>query len=128
MLAHRCTTGTRRKLCVGLPLRQFYSSRVCRAKLLGGKIPPRVANEIRVVTPENGAGPITVNDYDINPPLGFEGGFSHLRMLLPFLPWADEAVAAGNLPTKATIPLFEIEGLMLSFVVWETAAAAKAHI
>ena len=47
--------------------------------------------------------------------------------MLPFLPWADEAVAAGSLPTKATIPLFEIEDLlrMLSFVVWEASAATK---
>ena len=47
--------------------------------------------------------------------------------MLPFLPWADEAVAAGSLPTKATIPLFEIEDLLLSFqfVVWEASAATK---
>ena len=80
-------------------------------------MPPRVANEIRVVTPTNGAAPITVNDYDIDLPLSFEGGFYHYRILLPFLPWADEVVGAGNRPTKATIPLFEIEDLMLAFVV-----------
>ena len=45
--------------------------------------------------------------------------------MLPFLPWADEVVAAGNMPAKATILLFELEDLMLSFVVWETAAATK---
>lgn len=92
-------------------------------------MPPRVANEIRVVTPSNGHGaaPITVNDYDIGLLLGFEGGFHHWRIFLPFLPWADEAVAAGSLPTKATIPLlsFEMEDLLLAFVLWEAPAAAK---
>lgn len=90
-------------------------------------MPPRVANEIRLVTPTNGAAPITADDYDIDLPLSFEGGFYHYRILLPFLPWADEVVAAGNRPTKATIPLFEIsiEDLMLAFVVWEPAATMK---
>ena len=92
-------------------------------------MPPRVANEIRVVTPSNGAAmgaaPITADDYDIGLLLGFEGGFHHWRILLPFLPWADEAVAAGGLPTKATIPLFEMEDLLLAFVLWEEAASAK---
>ena len=47
--------------------------------------------------------------------------------MLPFLPWADEVVAAGHRPTKATIPLalFEIEDLLLAFVVWEPAATMK---
>ena len=45
--------------------------------------------------------------------------------MLPFLPWADEVVAAGNRPTKATIPLFEIEDLVLAFVVWDPAATMK---
>ena len=125
-LAHSYTTGTLCELCVGLSLHQFYSNRVCRATLRGDKIPPGVANEIRAATPANGAGPITANDYDIDLPLSFgwpfEGGFYHWRIFLPFLPWADEVVAAGNLPAKATIPLFEIEDLVLSFVVWETAA------
>ena len=90
-------------------------------------MPPRVANEIRLVTPVNGAGPTTANDYDIGLPLCFEGGFYHRRILLPFLLWADGVVAAGDLPVncKATIPLFGIEGLMFSFVVWLTAAATK---
>ena len=80
-------------------------------------MPPRVSNEIRVGTPTNGAQPITVNDYDVDLSLSFEGEFYHWRILLPFLPWADEVVAVDNLPTKATIPLFELEGLMLSFGV-----------
>ena len=82
-------------------------------------------DEIRVVTPANGAAPITADEYDIDLPLRFEGGFYHYRISLPFLPWADGVVAAGNRPTKATIPLFEIEGRMLAFVVWEPAAAMK---
>ena len=88
-------------------------------------MPPRVGNEIRVVTPSNGAAPITVDDYDIDLVLGFEGEFHHWRILLPFLPWADGVVAAENRPTKATIPLFEIEDLMLAFVIWEPAATMK---
>ena len=88
-------------------------------------MPPRVADEIRLVTPTNGADPITVADYDIDLPLSFEGGFYHYRILLPFLPWADEVVAAGHRPTKATIPLFEIEDLLLAFVVWDPAATMK---
>ena len=66
-------------------------------------MPPGVANKIRLVdvTPTNGACPITVNDYDIGLSLGFEGLFCDWYILLPFLQWADAAVAAGNLPTKA---------------------------
>ena len=88
-------------------------------------MPPRAANEIRVVTPTNGAAPITVNDYDIDLPLGF--GFRCWRILMPFVPWADEVVATGSPPTKAAIPLFEIEDLLqlLSFVLWEAPAATK---
>ena len=86
---------------------------------------PRVANEIRLVTPTNVAAPITADDYDVGLPLSFKGGFYHYRILLPFLPCADEVVAAGNRPTKAAIPLFEIEDLALAFVVWEPAATMK---
>ena len=60
-----------------------------------------------MVTPANGnemalaAAPITADDCDIDLPLNFEGGFYHYRILMPFLPWADGVVAAGNRPTKA---------------------------
>ena len=125
MLAQSYTTGALCKHCVGLSHLQFYSSSVCRATLLGDSIPPRVANEIRLVTPANCVDPITADDHDIGLSLSFEGGFYHWRILLPFLPWADEVAAAAATPTKATIPLFELEDLMLAFVLWETAATSK---
>ena len=78
-----------------------------------------------MATPRNGAAPITADDYDIGLLLSFEGGFHHWRILLPFLPRADGAVAAGGLPTKATILLFEMEDLLLAFVLWEEPAPAK---
>ena len=111
---------------MGLSLRQLYTSTVrhfweikCRRELKTRSewLPRQIAPTL---SPSNQIG---VNDYDTHLPLGFEGGFYHRRILMPFLPWADAAMAAGGLPTKATIPLFEIEDLMLSFVVWETAAA-----
>ena len=88
-------------------------------------MPPRASSDIRLETPSNGANPITVADFDINLLLRFEGGFfMQFRALLtlPFLPWADEAVAAGTEPTYATISTSDIADLFLNFVSFNTAA------
>ena len=82
-------------------------------------MPPRPALPIRYHNPTNGAAPFEFGphdqdfDIDIDLPLNFSKGELHWRHLLPFLPWADEVVAAGARKTYSTVPFFEIEGLLL---------------
>ena len=64
-------------------------------------MPPRATGDIRLATPANGAGPITAAGFGIHLPLRFEGAFfMQFRSLLPFLPWADEVLAAGTEPQQ----------------------------
>ena len=46
------------------------------------------------------------------------------RSLLPFLPWADEVVAAGVSPSSATISYFELEALLLILLDFQPTAEA----
>ena len=92
-------------------------------------MPPRASSDIRLETPSNGADPITAADFDINLLLRFEGGFyMQFRALLPFLPWADEVVAAGSEPTYSNISTFAIVDLLLNFVSFNTAALTRSPI
>ena len=79
-------------------------------------MPPRPALSISYQNPTNGAAPFGPPDFDIDLPLNFSKGELRWRHLLPFLPWADEVVAAGARKTYSTVFFFEIEGLLLEVV------------
>ena len=50
------------------------------------------------------------------------------RSLLPFLPWADEVVAAGVSPSSATISYFELEALLLILLDFQPTGEAYSPI
>ena len=88
-------------------------------------MPPRASSDIRLETPTNGASPPSAADLDLHLPLRFEGAYLQYRTLLPFLPWADEVVAAGAEPSYSNISAFSIESILLECVSFQAAAQAR---
>ena len=73
---------------------------------------PRLAN-IQYAVQTDGVTPVLPANFDAHLTLVVSGPAYRWRSLLPFLPWADEAVAAGVSLSSATISYFELEALLL---------------
>ena len=89
-------------------------------------MPPRAGGAISFVQPTNGASPFTAADFDIDLPVRFSRAELVWRDKLPFLPWADEVVAAGARPNYSSVSFFALEDLLLDVI--DTTALDDAKV
>ena len=88
---------------------------------------PRLAN-IQYAVQTDGVTPVLPANFDAHLTVVVSGPAYRWRSLLPFLPWADEVVAAGVSPSSATISYFELEALLLILLDFQPTASAHSPI
>ena len=92
-------------------------------------MPPRPRQgDIVFAVQTDGVTPVMPANFDKHCPVVVSRSAYRWRSLLPFLPWVDEVVAPGSLPSSATISYFELESLLLIVLDFRPGAEDKQPI
>ena len=122
-------SGTFRQGRCGYTLRKLRAAHSRPSSLPLSSMPPRPrAENIQYAVKTDGVTPVRPANFDAHLAVVVSGATFRWKSLLPFLPWADEVVAAGVSPSSATISYFELEALLLILLGFRPGAETYSPI